>query len=407
MNLSKKQKEAKSKMLNWKVGALFMKMGSGKTRVAIEIANSIDCLDLVVYVAPLRIIKPKLESIKPITFEVDKWGGFNCKNVVYIGIESIQSSDRIYLELYNKIKESKNAMIICDESIKIKNADSKRTKRMIELSKMVEYKLILNGEPITKNLLDLYSQIQFLDQRILRMDIAEFKNTFCKYTRITKQILSHKVYVKEFITGYENIDYLYSLINPYIYECDLELNISRMFENINYEIDEDSRKSYNEIKEKYLNDEVLEAKNNNIFLEMTQKMQHIYCCTPSKIDKINKWFENVDQSKTIIFCKYIVSRELCEIEFPKATILSYQQDSYGHNLEYLPNIIMFDKIWDLNLRNQALARNFRINSTENIKCLDLTGDVGLETLINKNIEKKIEMSEYFKKVSREQLKQVL
>ena len=402
-----KQTQAKTKLSNWKVGALFMKMGSGKTRVAIELANSIECLDLIVYVCPLRIIQPKDESIKPITYEVQKWGGFNCQNVVYVGIESIQASDRIYLEIYKKIESAKNVMIICDESIKIKNKDAKRTQRMLRLSKMADYKLILNGEPITKNLLDIYSQMAFLDLRILNMSLSEFKNTFVKYTTITKTMPNRRSFTKEFITGYENIDYLYSLIGQYVYECDLDLNISRIFTEIKYEVDYDSKKVYKELKEKYLDDETMEAKNNNIFLEMTQKMQHEYCYTEDKFVQVEKWFQSIPEDKTIIFCKYVISREMCKERFPKATVLSYQQDSYGHNLPYLPNIVMFDKIWDLNLRNQALARNFRVTTTENVRCLDLTGDVGLEKLIDDNIKKKVGMTEYFKKISKEQLKEVL
>ena len=38
---------------------------------------------------------------------------------------------------------------------------------------------------------------------------------------------------------------------------------------------------------------------------------------------------------------------------------------------------------------------------------DLTGDVGLESLIDRNIDKKVSMSEYFKKVTKEELKKVL
>jgi hypothetical protein len=37
----------------------------------------------------------------------------------------------------------------------------------------------------------------------------------------------------------------------------------------------------------------------------------------------------------------------------------------------------------------------------------MTGDVGLERMIDKNVEKKISMSEYFKKVNMEELRKDL
>jgi len=222
IDLLPKQSQAITKQLTNKVGALFMKMGTGKTRVAVELVNAVSDLDLVVYIAPLDIIRPKDEKIQPISNEVEKWGGFNAKEVVYMGIETIGMSDRSYLQLYKKISTAWKCFLIIDESIKVKNIDAKRTLRVIEYSKMVEYKLILNGEPITRDLLDLWSQFYILDPRILNMSLAEFKNTFCKYTTVTKSFPgTYKSYTKTFITGYENIDYLYSLIGEYVYECDL------------------------------------------------------------------------------------------------------------------------------------------------------------------------------------------
>jgi SNF2 family DNA or RNA helicase len=44
----------------------------------------------------------------------------------------------------------------------MKNFEAKRTQRMLTLGAMVEYKLILNGTPITKNVMDIWSQIHFL-----------------------------------------------------------------------------------------------------------------------------------------------------------------------------------------------------------------------------------------------------
>lgn len=406
MELLPKQKQAYAKHLTNKVGALFMKMGTGKTRVALELANAVPDVDLVVWIGPLRSIKPIDENTPSIIDEVNKWGGFSAKEVTYVGVESIGQSDRTYLQLYKRIATSWRCFIIVDESIKIKNIDAKRTKRLLELSKMVEYKLILNGEPITRDLLDIWAQFEFLDPEILRMGYAEFKNTFCKYTTITKRFgNSYKQYTKEFITGYENIDYLYSLIGEYVYECDLDLNIEQVFETANYKLSKEEKETYNYFKEKYLDDEKLMMMNNNIFLEMTQKMQHGYSCSEEKFQIAENWI--VDESKTIIFCKYIASAEECKKRFPKALVLNYKTGAMSLNLQERPFTVYFDQTFDWGDVVQSQHRNYRTGQENDCRYLKLIGDVGLETLILDNNKKKLRASDYLKKISRKQLKEVL
>ena len=401
MNDLQHQSEAKRHLEEWKVGALFMEAGTGKTKVAVDIVNASPC-DFVLWIGPLQTIRTG-----NVTNEVARQGGFNMP-CSYVGIESIGGSDRIYLNTVEDLKSYEKPFVVVDESLKIKNADAKRTKRLLEIGKIVEYKLILNGTPLSRNLLDLWSQMEFLSPLILNMSLAQFKNTFCEWTRVTKSN-GWRTYSKEYVTGYENVDYLYSLIRHYVFKADLKLGISQHYRSKAYYIDEDSREEYARIKEIFLEDEMLEWRNNNIFLEMTQKMQHAYCCTGDKIDQVKSILaeEEVDPSKTIIFCKFIKSRELCERLFPECLVLSYQKDSLGLNLQEYNVTIYFDKVWDFALRTQSTRRTFRTGQERDCLYYDLTGDVGLERLIDRNIGKKVTMSEYFKKATKEQLKKDL
>lgn len=401
MKLLNNQSEAKTKLLPRKVGALFMKQGSGKTRVAVELVNSVPEVDLVAWIGPLNTIRPK-EPVSTIIDEITKWGGFHAPTE-FVGIESISQSDRMYLDLHSKIRKARCPFIVVDESLKIKNAEAKRTRRMLDLSEMAEYKLVLNGTPLSRNLLDLKPQMDFLSPRILGMSNAEFKNTFCEYTTVTKRI-GRQQYTKEFITGYENIDHLYALIKHYVYECDLDLRVEQYYSDLNYSIDAEALNQYDYLKRKYLDNETLMWKNKNIFLEMTQKMQHSYCCTPSKFEALDDWFTSHDQERTIIFCKYVKSREACERYFPKATALSYQKHAFGLNMQHLNQTVYFDKIWDWALRNQSINRTFRTGQEQDCYFLDLTGDVGLEALMDRNITTKTSMVEYFKGKTKEEIK---
>lgn len=388
----------------WKVGALFMEAGTGKTRVSCELISRAKDIDLVVWFAPVSIIRGK-DGVPSIKDEVEKWRTFSTE-VVYVGIESISASDRIYSETIGLISASRRPFVVVDESLKVKNSNAKRTKRMLEIGKMVEYKLILNGTPMSRNMMDLWAQMEFLSPKILSMTEQQFKNTFCKYTTVTKRI-GRTQYTKEYITGYENVDYLHSLIRHYVYHCDLSLNISQNYRVMRYSISDENREEYNELKEHYLDDETLQWKNNNIFIEMTQKMQHVYCCDEAKFSVVDGLFKEIPEEDTIIFCKYISSREECEKRYPKAMVLSYQKDSLGLNMQRYHHTIYFDKIWDLALRIQSGRRTFRTGQEYDCYYYDLTGDVGLESMIDKNIEKKVDITEYFKKVNMDELREDL
>ena len=391
------QIKAIDKLNNVKCGALFMEAGTGKTRSAIELVRNTNT-DYVIWFTPFQT-KGNLQV------EINKWGGLNCD---IVGIESVQNSDRIYLEYYNKVNKANKPFIIVDESLKIKNNDAKRTYRITELGKMSEYRLILNGTPLSRNLLDLYSQIYFLSPKILNMDIAEFKNTFCEYVKITYSPNKFKRgYSKEFIKKYHNIDYLYSIIQPFIFESKLSLSIGKQHIDIPYSLTEEELQEHNNLKEKYLNNEMLLAMNNNIFLKITQKMQHNYSLSHEKFVIVNKLLDGIDRKKVLIYAKYINTQERLKEYYKDISIKSISKHSYGLNLQDYNIIIFWDKTWDYAQRNQMERRIYRTGQLENCIYYDLTGNVGLEKMINENIERKRNLLDIFTKMDINQLKKQL
>ena len=101
------------------------------------------------------------------------------------------------------------------------------------------------------------------------------------------------------------------------------------------------------------------------------------------------------------------SRNECASRYRKAKVLSYQKEALGLNLQHYKYMIFFDKIWDYALRMQATRRTYRTGQESDCVYYDLTGDVGLEYMIDTNIEKKISMTEYFKKKSIKEIKSEL
>ena len=391
------QRSAIEHLKEWKVGALFMEPGTGKTRVALSLVNSTPCSD-VFWIGPLR-------TLKAVQDEAAKWGGFS-KPATYCGVESISASDRIWLELLEKVEKSSTPFVVVDESLKIKNATAKRTQRLLELGKKVEWKLILNGTPISRNLLDMWPQMEFLSPKILGMSLRRFKYTFCTFTTITKRVGWQK-WTREYITGMENVDYLHSLIRHYVYECDLNLNVSQKWHTSYYWISNENKEKYKEIKEKYLSDETLEFLSNNIFFAMTTEMQMAYAQDEDKIRAVKSILEDRMPETTIIFCRYVESVKTCKENFPDCAVLSMQKESLGLNLQQYDTTIYFDKVWDYALYIQSTRRTFRTGQEKDCHYYELTGDVGLESMIDRNISKKVSMSEYLKKITIEQLRKEL
>lgn len=391
------QIKAIDKLNTVKCGALFMEAGTGKTRSALELIKNTDA-DYVLWFTPFQT-KENLQA------EINKWGGLNCD---IVGIESIQNSDRIFLEYLQKCEQSEKAFIIVDESLKIKNADANRTQRLLQLAEKSSYRIILNGTPLSRNLLDLWSQMEFLSPKILKIGLAEFKNTFCEYIKVTYHSQGFgRSYSKEFIKKYHNIDYLYSLIEPFIFESKLSLSIGQQHIDIDYRLTDEELEQHDKLKAKYLDNEYLLARNNNIFLEITQKMQHNYSLSPSKFEIVDKLLSEIDMSKVLIYAKYIDTQESLAKHYKDVRIMSLQKHSYGLNLQDYNVIVFWDKTWDYAQREQIERRIFRTGQRSDCVYYDLTGNVGLEGMINQNIERKRNLLDVFAGMSVEQLRKEL
>lgn len=376
--LSDDQTKAVEKLNRLKVGALFMGCGTGKTQTAISLVNSVTDCDLVLWVAPLR-------TIGNVKAEIEQCG--SVYPVTFYGVESIGQSDRIFLEVLNLVKDKKSVFIVVDESLKIKNLRAKRTRRLIQIGNYCEYKLILNGTPVTKNILDIYPQMLFLSPKILDKNFYKFRDDYCCY----RQKKVNGRVVQTFITGYANVEHLLSIIEPYVYECSLDLPLSRQYRVKRWELTDTEAEEYYHLKMRLI-DAISNDYRAGDVLGLFQKLQHSYCLAENKI----KALEGEIDDNTIIFCKFKLSVEELEKLYPNTKILTYGKNSFGLNLQRYSKIIYFDKTFDYAFREQSEARIYRTGQQNNCEYIDLTGNIGLEKLIDECISKKVGLVEAFK-----------
>ena len=388
---NKDQEKAFEKFSRLKCGALFMSMGTGKTKVALELAlykYLQGKVDFILYIAPASVIRTgNIEN------ERKKWTPD--LPITYATCEGFGASDRIYLEILEQVKNHKT-FCICDESLFIKNIKAKRTRRIIDIGKHSEYRLVLNGTPLSKNIIDIWSQMEFLSPKILNMTFREYKDSFCEYYVKAKNKRN-----KDRIKRQMNIPYLISLIEPYIYQAELDIEYNKVFHSEYYSVDEIAYDDYkNEIFDKYYDGEDLN------FQAFSQKLQSYYTSQSEHLEAIQRIIDKIND-KVIVFVKYlsnipegaeritgdIYGREEIINRFKngdfKVLYFTYGCGSFNLNLQFCKNIIFADMDWNYARRIQAEGRIYRMDIQDDVHYYDvICGNSGLEDMILKCLHKK-------------------
>jgi SNF2 family DNA or RNA helicase len=211
------QEAAVSKLKPTRVGGLFMEMGTGKSRTAIELVKTrVHRIDKVVWFCPV--------SLKP-TVRLEILKHTNCKDIyvfddsttsqnvpknarwIIIGIESLSSSNRTVFATNSIITDK--TFVILDESSYIKGHRAKRTERVILITEKAKYRFVLTGTPISQGVEDLFSQMKFLSPQILGYrSWYTFANNHLEYSEkhIGKIVRAH------------NTKYLAEKMAPYVYQ---------------------------------------------------------------------------------------------------------------------------------------------------------------------------------------------
>lgn len=118
-------------------------------------------------------------------------------------------------EFAKKVLTKRKCLYILDESTRIKNPKSKRTKLILGSAKYAKYKRVLTGTPITQGPFDLYTQMRFLDLDFWKAhglaDYGLFKNYFAKWAEGFNGGTGMKFPV---LVEYQNLDKLQSIIDP-------------------------------------------------------------------------------------------------------------------------------------------------------------------------------------------------
>ncbi len=395
MSLDTDQKKAFAKLSKLKAAALFMKMGTGKTKVACDlIRDKLENIDIVIWIAPASLVRSDIYYS-----EIKKWSNGFFSKIHFFSIEGISKSESKYLQMRGFAENNRNFCVV-DESIYIKNAQALRTKRLLSDYRLFDFRIILNGTPVTKSLIDLYSQITFLSPNILRMSEREFADRFLVYFDDGIDKRPWRRWSKP-----ANIEALVEIIRPYIFNTELEEPCRIRIVDMAFSLDKIERRRYTRFKESFLRGKFFVN-----FLSVAQKFQKAYTITCK--DKFCAVLTLVDEilgrdEKVVIFVKFVSEAKLLRkalggllyMGTKKDDLSSFETDehilictygvgSVGLNLQCANNIIYFSQTFDYKDKEQAKCRVFRTGQKKVVNIYNMWIDTGLEDIIKFSLNRK-------------------
>jgi SNF2 family DNA or RNA helicase len=261
-----------------------------------------------------------------------------------------------------------------------------------------DFRLILNGTPVSKNLVDLYSQMRFVHPKIFDMTERDFAEKYLFFKDDGSIRPWHKW------SRPANEAALVEIIRPYIFDADLDIPVSMYTDDKHYGLNEHEAEEYEEIKSEFLS---LEYDDIN-FLALSQKLQANYSKADSKLKGVQEIISS-NNSQFIIYTKFIDNLETLKHLFPHALeysgrhkdditqftsgssrllIMTYGTGTMGLNLQNCNYIIFFDQTFDQKDKLQAVHRVYRTGQTKNVIVYDMWVDTGLERIIKRSTQKK-------------------
>ncbi|MEG1492398.1 MAG: DEAD/DEAH box helicase [Oscillospiraceae bacterium] len=440
------QANAVEKLKKLKIGALYMEMGTGKTRTALELIKlrlDDDKIDGVIWLCPCSVKANLLADIRKHSDLADIPGMLEI-----CGIESLSAGVKANVKLLELVK-AKRIFLIVDESTLVKNHAALRSIHITQIAENCKYKLILNGTPITKFEADLYSQWYILDKRILGY------NSFWSFS---KNHLEYDEQHPERIRRTLNVDYLTEKIEPYTFQC-LKADCFSLPPKVSkteyFSMTDEQDDNYNYVIEKLLTDlDEMEPESVYRFFGALQAVTSGFAIrvdndlSTSRFDMFLSPYDNPrimllldlvsrNDDKTIIFCTY--TSEIIKIVdmlnelSPGSAVAFYGEipqkkrqaqideftasarflvanktcGAYGLNLQFCHRIIYYSHDWDWGTRAQSEDRVHRYGQEQEVQIFDICANSSIDIKILECLSNKESLVNHFKREINAQSKKSL
>jgi SNF2 family DNA or RNA helicase len=415
--------------------AFLMEMGTGKTLAAIAVAGKrfLDGkINRLLAVAPLSVLHVWESEFNkhakfPYYIRKQSLDGEDKKDVLNVFIVSYETSWRVG----DDIISWKPDMVIADESQRIKNTDSKRTKFLHELGNKVKYKLILTGTPVTQSPIDLFAQYKFLNSSIFGDGITKFKDRYAELDGFGKVLryknlddLSDRAYTIAYRVRKDEVLDLPPFIDEIMY-CELnesrvmydqirnEMKVAFAKGNVNYnevlarlqklsqiaggfysEID-----GYGERKIVQVGTEKLSLLRNIVSDLPTDKKFIIFCRYLSEISAVSQLLDEMQIKNQVItgatkmeLRKDILERFKIEEEL-RCIVLNIQVGSVGIDLTAADTMIFYSHSYSYADYEQARARIHRTGQVNKCMYIHLVAKDTIDERVMESLEEKKDVAQ--------------
>ncbi len=385
-----------------------MEMGTGKTLTAMTLANLFaDNYDVVLWLAPVS-------TLANAEAEFEKQGGFK-KPVITCGYESIASSARIFLDLKEKL-QGKRAFLICDESLYLKNGKSNRWMRTSQIrAEFADWCILLNGTPMSRDEMDIYWQMEIMSHKILRMSERSFRKAMFTEVRVPGKMPFYK-------RNQKNLPWLKSKIEPYVYECSLEIPVELVESDHCERLTEYNECRYSELKDELMNGLKNETLTDGEFMGYLTRLKQVAGANPRKNHAIAK---QIADTRTVVFCEFREElRQIAEetkngaFEITGDTPMKKRAEiirdwkrsekpllimtgcgAFGLNLQEASVIYFASLPWDYAQYMQALHRCFRIGQeNDQVEIRRWSSRCGISNMVRDCLWTKLTLAEYVKTI---------
>lgn len=317
--------------------ALFTDMGSGKTKIMIDMIQNRN-LGLVLIVGTKKSCDvweeeftihsdtkncvynlSKMSTSDKVSFITKKFArGQFCgsRHVLIVNYDSVWIKP--FSELLLKFPID---CVICDESHRLKSPSSKSSMFLARLGKKINLKYILSGTPTSESPLDIYGQYRFLDPTIFGTNFSNFRN---KYTNIDQRRSAFCGFpVLDEKEPYKNLDELKDKMYSCAFYMDSDVELPEV-NHIHVEsyLSKEAQAVYCELdKEGVYEDDQGVLETNNILAKQTRLQQLLSGYMPledfeftkktliekdaSKQEELKHIFENISYNERIVvFAKF-------------------------------------------------------------------------------------------------------
>jgi|TARA_B100000519_G_scaffold63472_1_gene53958 SNF2 family DNA or RNA helicase len=334
-----------------------------------------------------------------------------------------------------KFLRSHKSMLAIDESTTIKNPKAKRTKNILSLGDICKYRRIMTGSPVTRNPLDLYSQCEFLNPRLLQFtSYYAFRNRYAEMKTIHVHGRSVNVVHK-----FQNLKELSETLKPFSYrvlkqDC-LDLP-EKVYIKREISLSPEQKKLYEQMKKQAI--AVLNGKQVTSVTVLTQlmRLQQITCghftaddgsIQPVKNNRLAELLDVLEEveGKVIIWGHYQEDvKNIVNIlteKYGPGSVVSYygltpqeerqknikrfqanngvrflvgtpQTGGYGITLTEANTVIYYSNGYDLEKRMQSEDRAHRIGQKKTVTYVDIIAQDTVDEKIVKSLRKKINIA---------------